>query len=206
MKKLLSIFLCLIMLFALTSCGKVKKVEPFVWGFSNYNINNYEGKREKIEYASDYLPSLDKLSGYTDISYSYQYTQMIFFDVHSLVIFVEYPADIYEAKKIEALSSYDFLEATIISKDGKSYQSAPARFEYGEYAFQTSVNPNVGYYTDASCKSFAFIGINDAKNRIAYCYTYDFDLDTFGSIERYESEQDMITRYIDNFYDWNDLP
>ncbi len=206
MRKVLAVFLCLIMLFALTSCGKVKRIEPFVWGFSNDNIDNYEKNRTEIEYASDYLPSLDELNGYTAISYSYQHTQMVFFDIYSVALFVEYPADIYEEKKLEVLSSYAFLEETKISKDGESYQSAPARFEYGEYAFQTSVNSNVGIYTNSSCKSFAFIGVNDDKNRIAYCYTYDFDLDTFGSIERYESEQDMIKQYIDNFYDWNDLP
>ena len=206
MKKLLSILLCLIMLFTLTSCGKVKRVEPLVWGFSNYNINNYEKKREKINYASDYLPSLDELNGYTDISYSYQYTSMILFDVYSFALFVEYPADVYEEKKLEVLSSYDFLEETKISKDGESYQSPPARFEYREYVLQTSVNSNVVSYYTSFCKSFAFIGVNDDKNRIVYCYTYDFDLDTFGSIKRYESEQDMITQYIDQFYDWNDLP
>ena len=206
MKKLVSIILCLIMLFTLTSCGKVKRVEPLVWGFSNHNINNYEKKREKIEYASDYLPPLDELNGYADISYSYQYTYMLVFEVYSFAIFLEYPADIYEKKKLEVLSSYDFLEETIISKDGQSYQSPPAKFEYGEYILQTSVNSNVGSYNNSFCKSFAFIGVNDNKNRIVYCYTYDFDLDTFGSIERYESEQDMITQYIDDFYDWNDLP
>jgi hypothetical protein len=49
-----------------------------------------------------------------------------------------------------------------------------------------------------------FIGTDDDKNRIAYCYFYDFDLDTFGSVNR--SEQEMITDFINDFFDWNDLP
>jgi hypothetical protein len=110
----------------------------------------------------------------------------------------------YEEKKNEVLASYDFLEATKISKDGECYQSAPAKFEYGGYDFCTYANLTVGYYTDCACKSFGFIGTDDDKNRIAYCYFYDFDLDTFGSVNR--SEQEMITDFINDFFDWNDLP
>lgn len=206
MKKLLSIILCVIMLFALSSCGRVRKVESLTWGFSNYNIKNYEKNRTEIEYADKFMPSLDDLDGYTNIGYSYQYTNQMMFEIYSIALYVEYPADIYEEKKIEVLSSYDFLEETRISKDGESYQSPAARFEYGGYSFSTSINTHVGYYDNSYCKSFAFIGVNDDKHRIAYCYTYDFHLDTFGSIDRFESEQEMITQYIDKFYDWKDLP
>jgi hypothetical protein len=42
MKKVFSIILCLVLLFSLTSCGSIKRIEPFVWGFSNHNIDNYD--------------------------------------------------------------------------------------------------------------------------------------------------------------------
>jgi hypothetical protein len=204
MKKAFSIILCLVLLFSLTSCGSIKRIEPFVWGFSNHNIDNYEKNRAKIEYTSDYMPDLNELDGYNAISYSYQYTNLVFFDSNSIALFVEYPKDLYEEKKNEVLASYDFLEATKISKDGECYQSAPAKFEYGGYDFCTYANLTVGYYTDCAYKSFGFIGTDDDKNRIAYCYFYDFDLDTFGSVNR--SEQEMITDFINDFFDWNDLP
>ena len=194
------------MIFSLSSCGRVRRVESVTWGFSNYDINKYEQKRANVEYAADFMPSLDELDGYSDIAYSYQYTNQLMFEIFSMVLYVEYPADVYEEKKLEVLSSYDFLEETRISKDGKSYQSPAAKFEYQGYVFQTSVNTHVGYYDNTYCKSFAFIGVNDGKHRIAYCYTYDFHLDTFGSIENYDSEQDMTTNYIYKFYDWQDLP
>ena len=206
MKKLFSIILCLIMICSLSSCGRVRRVEPVTWGFSNYDINKYEQKRASVKYAADFMPSLDELDGYSDIAYSYQYTNQLMFEIFSMVLYVEYPADVYEEKKLEVLSSYDFLEETRISKDGESYQSPAAIFEYGGYIFRTSVNTLVGYYDNVYCKSFAFIGVNDEKYRISYCYTYDFDLDTFGSIEKYDSDQDMTTNYIDKFYDWKDLP
>jgi hypothetical protein len=194
------------MIFSLTACGNIKEVEPFIWGFSNHNIDKYEKKRTEIKYASDYMPALDELDGYTDISYSYQYTNLIFFDSYTMALFVEYPDNVYEEKKTKALTSYEFLEETWISKDGESYQSAPAKFEYGGYDFQTSANLNISNYNNCAWKSFAFIGVNDDENRIAYCYFYDFDLDTFGSINNYSSEQEMITDFINEYFDWNDLP
>ena len=205
MKKLISIMLCLVMLLSLTACTKLKFVDITAWGVTNDSVDKYEEKRAEIKYAADFMPSVDDLEGYSDVSASYQFTTAFLFNSYSLTLFVEYPADIYEEKKNEALSSYDFLEEIKISSDGECYQSAPPTFEYGEYLFKTSVNY---FYSDimSACKSFTFIGVNDAKNRLAYCYFYDYHLDTFGEIDYYESEQDMITDFIDKHYEWNDLP
>ena len=208
MKKAFSILLCLVLLFSLSSCGRIKRIEMFTWGFSNRNIDNYEKNRAKIKYASDYMPALNGLDGYSAISYSYQYTEMMLFSSKSIALFVEYPGVLYEEKKNEVLESYEFLDETKISTDGE-YQSAPAKFEYGGYNFYTYANLTitnilVGDYTDCACKSFGFIGTDEDKNRIAYCYFYNIDLDTFGSVNI--SEQEMITDFINDFFDWNDLP
>ena len=103
MKKAFSIILCLVLLFSLASCGSIKRIEPFVWGFSNHNIDNYEKNRAKIEYASDYMPDLNELDGYNAISYSYQYTYLVFFDSSSIALFVEYPKDLYEETWIKSV-------------------------------------------------------------------------------------------------------
>lgn len=200
MKKLISLLLLSVLIFSLTSYGEIKAIAPLEWGFLNRDIDNYEKKRADVGHAADYMPSLDALFGYTEISYAYQYTSLTFFESRSMVLFVEYPDDVYEEKKTEALASYDFLEKTLISEGGKSYQSAPAEFEYGGYDLRTSVR----LINNSACKSFAFIGSDDDKGRIVYCYYYDFDLDTLGSTAR--TEQEVITDFIDDFFDWNDLP
>ena len=204
MKKAISIVLSLVILLSLTSCTHIKTIELGVFGFTNRNINKYESLVTEIGDASEYMPALDTLDGYTDISFSHQHSIIFIFEADSIALFVEYPDDIYEDKKTQVLDSYEFLEATIISEDGKNYQSAPATFEYGEYDFRTTALPDSLNSMVYMTKSFAFIGINDDKNRIAFCYFYDIDLDTMGSTE--QSEQEMITEFIDDYFDWNDLP
>ena len=130
--------LILFLLLFLTSCSSVKRIEPFVWGFSNCNIDKYEKNRAKIEYASEFMPHLDDITDYEDISCSYQHTTMILFESNSIALFVEYPSELYEEKKAQALSSYEFLEETVIS--GDVYCTPPAQFEYNGYDFKPQLN------------------------------------------------------------------
>lgn len=194
--------LILFVLLFLTSCSSIKRIEPFVWGFSNSDIDKYEKNRSKIEYASEFMPSLDDLDGYCDISYSHQKTTMVFFESNSITLFVEYPTELYEEKKAETISSYEFLQETVTS--GEVYCTPPAEFEYKGYSFKTAVKPYVTQYTQYGCKSFAFVGVNDEKCRLAYCYFYDFDLDIFASTAK--SEEQAVSDFINDFFNWNDLP
>ena len=204
MKKLLSIAICIAVILSLTSCTEVKRIGSGLWGFVDRDIENYEEKRLDTDYASDYMPTLGELGDYTDASYSYQYTTMILFESKAISLFVEYSDAHYGEKKNEILSSYVFLEETMLSAGGENYQSAPASFEYGGYNFRTSADLEFPNYESCACKSFALIGLNDDKKRIAFCYYYDADLDTFGSTS--QSEEAMITEFIDDYFDWNDLP
>ncbi len=205
MKKTVAILVTLVMLLSLTSCGNVKMPEPGMLAFTNRDMNKYNETLTEIENASEYMPTLDELDGYSDISFSYQHTVMFIYESHSIALFAEYPDSKYEDKKTQVLDSYEFLEKTILSENGETYQSAPAKFDYDEYTFRTVASSSDGINSPFyMCKSFAFIGFNDNKNRIAFCYFYDFDLDTMGSIE--QTEQEMITEFINDFFDWNDLP
>ena len=192
MKKVLAIILCVTLIFTFTSCGTKSR-----------SIRKYEKKRNEIEYATEFMPSIDDLDGYTDINCSHKWTYFLF-DVDTLSLFVEYPSEIYKEKKADVLSSYEFLEETIISDDGDEYLSTPARFEYGGYSFKTAPKLDIPRYAGCAHKSFAFIGFNDDKNRIAYCYFYDFHLDLIGLTNF--SEQEMATKYIEDYFYWNDLP
>ena len=198
MRRFLAIILCIIMIFSLTSCGKPRVIGVGMWGVYHTNVKSYEIRREELEYAGYYMPSLGELSDYSEFRCSYQYTTVFLFESKTLALFLEYPTEIYEEKKAEAMSSVEFIEETELSSDGESYQSFPARFEYGGYDFRTAAEVELPL-----CKSFAFIGVNDDRCRIAYCYFYDFDLDTFGSIEIPEDE--MVADFISDFFYWNDI-
>lgn len=194
MKKIISLSLCVILLMSLTSCWGLKSVETlFASAVTNDDISKYEEFRMEVPFAKEYMPAIDSLEGYTEISCSYQLTLMIFFESRSLCLYVEYPEEIYEEKKEEAMSSYEFIDETVLYKS--QYYSAPAEFKYGSYHLQTVA-------TDFLVKKVAFIGFNDEMSRIAYCYFHDYDLDTFGTAEI--SEQEMITDFIDEFFYWND--
>ena len=209
-KKIALLLMILTIPLCMTSCKKYDIENIGTISIIDDEIENYPDVIAEVEYASDFLPALSDLSDYTNIRYSYRkrYYSLLFFlpmfVSEDVTLFVEYPDDIYEDKKTQVLDSYEFLEATIISEDGKNYQSAPATFEYGEYDFRTTALPDSLNSMVYMTKSFAFIGVNDDKNRIAFCYFYDIDLDTMGSTE--QSEQEMITEFIDDYFDWNDLP
>ena len=203
MKKLIAVFLCALCVFAMTSCTTVRVIEPFVLGITNDAIQKYEYKREKVECADEFLPTLASLGEYERIRYSSQDTGSIFFESNAIALFVEYAPSIYEQRKAEVLSSYEFLQETVVSNSGSYYCSPPAKFEYRSYIFQTTVKTDVVSYYDSYCKSFAFIGVNDAACRMAYLYFYDFDLDSMGSTD--ETEQEMITEFIDKYFYWNDI-
>lgn len=190
MKKLFPVILVLIILLSACSSNKY-----------DYAIENYEDKRESIPNASDFLPALADLGEYIKISYAYQYTPLLIFQVETVSLFVEYSPETYLQIKNTILDSYHFLEKTVICDDGASYQSAPANFTFKSYQFKTAVYPwsSGGDY----CKQFLMVGTNDEKCRLAFCYFYDMDLDYIGSVEK--SEDETINKFMDEYFSWNDL-
>ena len=197
MKKAVAIILCLFSVFAFTACAKVKLTRPFELSFYDDNVNNYEQKRAKVEYASEHLPALESLGEYTDASYTYKHRSVLLFESEAIALFVKYGED-YEAKKAEALSSRELLAETVISEDGEYYLSAPAAFSYGGYDFRTVMPSEELGIGGTPCKAFMMIGSNDTERSIAYCYFYDFDLDYIA--ETSVDEQEAISDFIDNYF------
>ncbi|MBE6959085.1 MAG: hypothetical protein E7447_08060 [Ruminococcaceae bacterium] len=192
MKKLLVLFLCLAMFVALSACSGNQ---------CDYDIKNYESKREGIPHASDFLPTLTQLGEYTKISYSYQFTPLLLFQVETVSLFVEYSPQMYQQMKDTLPETYYFLEKTVLCDDGASYQSAPASFTYKGYQFKTAVYPESqggGY-----CKQFLMVGTDDEKCRLAFCYFYDMDLDYVGDADK--TEEEVITKFMDEYFSWNDV-
>ena len=200
MKKLTAFLLIFVIICSLSSCAMPEMIDVTAIGYPSYgsDLDKYEKKLAKIEYAYNFLPLQSELSGYTDARYSYQYTSMLLFESKAIALFVEYPIEIYEKKKAEVFSSYEFLEKT--EKSSEYYLTPPAEFTYEGYAFKTALEIEYG---ESHCKSFAFIGSNDEKCRIAYCYFYDFDLDLFADASLPENE--AASEFIDDYFYWNDI-
>lgn len=162
------------------------------------NIENYEQKREDVEFASEFLPTLEELSDFTDISYSYKKTDIMFYTKETIVLFVEYDSGSYENKKDEMLSSYEILQEPYLSADG-DYLTPPKDFCYNGYQFFTCIN-TTEYYR---CKSVLFIGYNDQTCRLAYCYFWDSDREIMFSADEYTDES--MPNFMNQYFEWNEI-
>ena len=207
MKKWLLIALCFIMILSCTSCDdrvENKSVGFFAWAYTSDDYGLHYEARGRIGQRTPLLEEGSQiLAGYKDINYSYQHTYFLFSkkqEAYSTILFAEYSSETYEERKSTILSSYEFLEETDVSYDGKKYESLPAEFTYGGYRFKTLE------------KKEGFIGFNDEKFRIAFCY-YGFvflGFDTYGRPKFSEfgstklSEDEMAAEFIDDFFYWND--
>lgn len=201
MKKFIAICLCFALLLSLTACSSEKIEDILTWDTVDYNIENYKSKRESIANAAYFLPTLEVLGEYSRVNYSYQHTEMIIFQAETIALYVEYTPEMYRAMKKVILSSGNFLEQTLICADGASYQTTPANFTYRGYQFKTGVSDKD--HSSTYCKEFILVGMNDEKCRIAFCYFYDMDLDYIDSTDK--TEQEAITKFMDEYFAWNDF-
>ena len=210
MKKVVLLVLIFICILSMTSCigrnwvllDTYKEGYSYLYGERDDNINNYSSKLQEVKYANEFLPALDELSGYTNISYSYQLSmdclfKIPFFCSDAISLFVEYPEDIYEQKKEEVLAFYKFLKEPYIRDDG-ILESPLAEFQYNGYQFKTAMKE--GY---TAPKFFMLIGYNDEINRIVYCYYSNIDHDYIA-----ESGEDYLQEmiyFMDTRFYWNDI-
>lgn len=139
------------------------------------DITQYEQDCLTYQNASLFMPTLESLTDYTDISYSHKtmvYSSFMGFASDGLALFVQYDESVYGVKKTELLNSYTFLEEPVFDGD---YELPVTEFFYKNY--QMKVVPDENYIDYSACKSFALIGFDDVNKRIVYCYHYSFDLD-----------------------------
>lgn len=149
-------------------------------GFSNSN------KKEKKEYlnsgskidihAKGFMPLIEELPKYQDISYKYNHVSIILFETDTIMLVVSYDEETYQKEKEKLTVKYKFLDHKVVSDyDENKYYIPEHQFSINNYDLKV-VDGNDNYQAEYP-KSFGMIGISDKKRSIAYLYFYDYDLD-----------------------------
>lgn len=141
------------------------------------NINKYLNNESKIDmYAKSFMPDINDLPKYQDISYKYNKSSIILFETETIILVVNYDEETYEKEKEKLTEKYKFLNHKVISNFDKSKYSIP-KYEFSINSYNFKVPDENENYEAIYPKSFGIVGISDEKKSIAYLYFYDFDLD-----------------------------
>ena len=89
MKKVVLLMFVFIYVFSMTSCigrdwvliDTYKEGYSYLYGARDDNISNYSSKLEEVKYANEFMPELNELSGYINISCSYQLSMDCLFKI-----------------------------------------------------------------------------------------------------------------------------
>ena len=183
-KRILAFLLIAATAFLLISCSSVKH------GMEYYD----EVINRTTVYNPNLLPSLDKLSDYTDIDFTEKTTSDGLFVSLGYALFVTYDKNDYEAKVEEVNRTHSYLD----ENNASTYFRLPlADISYEGYEIKI-----VPFYSDDfSCKHFGMIGFNDEKCRICYLMFSDSDLDSLGISE---DPAAGYVEFIDEYFDFVD--
>lgn len=198
-KSIIQLIIISILLCILASCSLYIRTDC--------NIDNYETICEEVKFARRFLPMLTDLGDYSDISYSHKSSDQFFMEYDAIYLCVEYTEDNYVQKKQEVLSSYDFLDAAIVSTrdELEGYYISPlSEFDYKGYSFLTSVDEDLVIYgSQWSSRSFAFVGYNDEYCRLTYCYFLDEDAEWV--LEPTDNPEVAMIKFMDEHFLWNEI-
>ncbi|MBR6918504.1 MAG: hypothetical protein IKN38_10005 [Clostridia bacterium] len=174
-KKTASLFLLILLIsLLLCSCSTTKH------GMEYYD----EVMNETTVYNPSLLPSLDKLTGYTDIDFTEKITSELIFSSYGYALFVTYDKDVYEAEVEKVNRTHSYLDE---NNAARYFRLPLADINYEGYEIKI-----VPFYSDDfSCKHFGMIGFNDEEYRICYLMFSDSDLDYLGI------DEDPEAGYID---------
>lgn len=190
---------------AIVTAGMGLVVYFFVGDYSEEIIDTDITKYEEhcaVTYCnvSDFMPSLETLTDYTDISYAYKtmiYSKHMGFKSEGWILFVEYDSTVYAEKKTEILNNTTFLEEPVVIAN--YYRLPVTAFSYKNY--QMKIVPDTRY-RPYSCDSFGLIGFDDANNCIVYCYHYSYDYDYIAE-QGDDLEAEMI-EFMDDVFVWKE--
>ena len=172
--------------------------------YLNTNIEDYQTEVSELGNASSMLPSLDSITDYEEIKYSYKeslYSTFLGFYSEGISLYVSY-SDNYLEEKNDVLSNYNFLENPII--DNNEYYIMPlTKFVYRDFTYQVVMDYNFYSNNEPTCSSFMLIGYSDTKQEIAYHYYYDSDLD-FICLNTEDSYEKMTELIEEAFYYFED--
>ena len=149
-------------------------------GFSKSNttnINKYLNNGAKIDtHAKNFMPAIEDLPKYKDISYKYNHFSIILFKTDAITLVVNYDEETYEKEKEKLAEKYKFLDHKVVSDFDKSKYYIP-EYEFSINNYDFKVGDGNDNYEARYPKSFGMIGTSDEKKSIAYLYFYDDDLD-----------------------------
>ncbi|KGR76095.1 hypothetical protein [Ureibacillus sinduriensis] len=141
------------------------------------NIENYLSTGSNLDEEAKYMmPALKNLPIYKDIDYKYTKNRYFIFVSHSVVLSVQYDDETYKSEKGKLEETYEFLNKKNIGFKQKE-EPVPPYYEFSINTYTFRIVKDEEHNTLGYPKSFGMIGTSDEKNRIAYLYFYDFDLD-----------------------------
>jgi hypothetical protein len=166
MRKKYLFILIIVLILSFTACNK-----------SSTNVKKYLNSGGKIDtYAKSFMPAINDLPKYQDMSYKYNRFSSILSDTDTMTLAVHYDEETYKKEKEKLEEKYRYLEQKVVSDFDKSkYYIPDYEFSINSYNFRVA-NGNDNYSAKYP-KSFAMLGTSDEKKSIAYLYFYDYDLD-----------------------------
>ena len=138
--------------------------------------------------AKDMMPALEYLPEYSNIEYRYTQETIFIFKSNSVALVVEYDDQTYESEKEKLQENYTFSNLKNSSDVIDETTNPLDEFSINSYAFQVIEG-------DEFPKSFGMIGTSDEKQRIAYLYYYDSDLNTIGDHDDSNCMATFVKRY-----------
>ncbi|UOQ49824.1 hypothetical protein MUN88_07050 [Gracilibacillus caseinilyticus] len=186
-----TLLMIMILACGLSGCGQT----------SSTAIDDYLNTGTRLdEHAKDMMPALDDLLEYEDVEYVYTHKRILLFQAHSVALIVQYDEETYEGAKEKLADHYTFLNHEISSDHSEETIIPDYEFAINSYTFKVAKG-NEESHTHYP-KSFGMIATSDEKQRIAYLYFYDFDLDYIGDEEGSNAMVDFVKDYFD--YDFED--
>jgi hypothetical protein len=182
--------LVIVLIMSFTGCSK-----------SSTNINKYLNSGANIDTeAKDFMPVIEDLPKYHDISYKYNRISGLLSDTDTMTLVVSYDEETYKKEKAKLKEEYKFLNQKVVSDfDNSKYYIPDYEFLINSYDFKV-VDENENYKAKYP-KSFGIIGTSDEEKSIAYLYLYDFDLDYIGEIE--DNENNDMINFINRYFKYD---
>lgn len=161
------------------------------------DLDAYENYRQALTYAVEFMPEIDNLGEYEELSFGYQKTSDFLFVAETMSLTVRYSEEEYASVKEQALVNYAFLDAPVVESDG-DVQLDDA-FEYKGYSFRAypTYQQNIRY---GASKYFGLLGVNDDLCCIAWLYYDDVDRDYIA--ESGEDPDEEMRNLIEDEFHW----
>jgi len=183
MKRFICIAFVIILIFSSAACTVVEN-----------DISSYD-KNVKQYYASSFMPSLDKIGNYQDISYTLIKNERIF-ATYSLKLIVKYNQQVFQQEKERLNNAYTYINEPQFDQYGSGFYTIPiAEFSDGKYNFKITKFEDTTYP-----KNFGLVGISDETFEIAYLWLYDQDLDFI--CDKNSNEIKQMNEFLEYYFKW----